>query len=145
MTDVEENNQDVLETPSDEIENPENGGEIQTKKKRVKIPTKEYNKELIRLQTELVKLEQWIIHKKMKVVVIFEGRDTAGKGGTIKRGPSTDASRVDQIHGVLGDNPPLPPMERRALRGSAGTGSGPGSSPDRTGGCAPACGTCRTG
>ena len=44
-----------------------------------------YEKELERLQVELVRLQEWIVHKGLKVVVLFEGRDTAGKGGTIKR------------------------------------------------------------
>ncbi|HKA39531.1 MAG TPA: polyphosphate kinase 2 [Burkholderiales bacterium] len=44
-----------------------------------------YFKELFRLQGELVKLQNWVVHKKLKVVVIFEGRDSAGKGGMIKR------------------------------------------------------------
>ena len=44
-----------------------------------------YFKELLRLQGELVKLQDWIVHHKLKVVVIFEGRDAAGKGGGIKR------------------------------------------------------------
>src|SRR5246500_2414174 len=44
-----------------------------------------YFKELFRLQGELVKLQDWVQHNKMKVVVIFEGRDSAGKGGVIKR------------------------------------------------------------
>ena len=44
-----------------------------------------YEKELRKLQIELVKLQEWIKHKGLKVVVIFEGRDAAGKGGTIKR------------------------------------------------------------
>jgi polyphosphate kinase 2 len=44
-----------------------------------------YEKELARLQTELVRMQEWIIHRGLAVVVIFEGRDTAGKGGTIKR------------------------------------------------------------
>jgi polyphosphate kinase len=44
-----------------------------------------YNKELAKLQLELVKLQEWIKHKGLKVVVIFEGRDAAGKGGVIKR------------------------------------------------------------
>ena len=39
----------------------------------------------LRLQGELVKLQDWIVHEKLKVVVIFEGRDAAGKGGVIKR------------------------------------------------------------
>ena len=44
-----------------------------------------YFKELLRLQRELIKLQEWIVHKKLKVVVLFEGRDAAGKGGVIKR------------------------------------------------------------
>ncbi len=55
------------------------------KKKRKKIKEKAYLKELECLQTELVKLQQWVIAEQMRVVVIFEGRDTAGKGGIIKR------------------------------------------------------------
>jgi polyphosphate kinase len=45
----------------------------------------DYESELARLQTELVQLQEWVVHEGMRVVVIFEGRDTAGKGGTIKR------------------------------------------------------------
>jgi polyphosphate kinase 2 len=44
-----------------------------------------YEKELERLQVELVRLQDWVLHERLKVVVVFEGRDTAGKGGTIKR------------------------------------------------------------
>jgi polyphosphate kinase 2 len=44
-----------------------------------------YEKELARLQTELVRMQEWVVHQGLRVVVIFEGRDTAGKGGTIKR------------------------------------------------------------
>jgi len=44
-----------------------------------------YFRELLRLQRELVKLQDWIVHRKLKVVIIFEGRDAAGKGGVIKR------------------------------------------------------------
>jgi polyphosphate kinase 2 len=44
-----------------------------------------YEKELFRLQLELVKLQEWVKHEGLKVVVIFEGRDAAGKGGVIKR------------------------------------------------------------
>jgi polyphosphate kinase len=44
-----------------------------------------YFKELFRLQGELVKLQDWVVDQKLKVVVIFEGRDSAGKGGAIKR------------------------------------------------------------
>ena len=44
-----------------------------------------YFRELIRLQAELIKLQDWVVHKKLKLVVLFEGRDAAGKGGAIKR------------------------------------------------------------
>jgi polyphosphate kinase 2 len=45
----------------------------------------QYFKELFRLQGELVKLQDWVVAQKLKLVVIFEGRDAAGKGGVIKR------------------------------------------------------------
>src|SRR5262245_59267787 len=44
-----------------------------------------YFKELLRLQGELVKLQDWVVQQKLKVVILFEGRDAAGKGGVIKR------------------------------------------------------------
>jgi polyphosphate kinase 2 len=44
-----------------------------------------YFAELLRLQRELIKLQDWVVHKKLKLVVLFEGRDAAGKGGVIKR------------------------------------------------------------
>jgi polyphosphate kinase 2 len=50
-----------------------------------KLPGKCYEKELVRLQAELVKLQAWVREQNLKVVVIFEGRDAAGKGGVIKR------------------------------------------------------------
>ena len=50
-----------------------------------KLPNKIYVKELAKLQIELVKLQEWVKEKGLKVVVLFEGRDAAGKGGTIKR------------------------------------------------------------
>jgi len=49
------------------------------------VDRRRYFKELFRLQGELVKLQSWVQHNKLKVVVIFEGRDSAGKGGVIKR------------------------------------------------------------
>jgi polyphosphate kinase len=50
-----------------------------------KLPRKLYEKELFRLQAELVKLQEWVRSEEARLVVIFEGRDAAGKGGTIKR------------------------------------------------------------
>jgi polyphosphate kinase 2 len=45
---------------------------------------KEFEKELRKLQTELCRLQEWVVHKGLRVIVVFEGRDAAGKGGTIK-------------------------------------------------------------
>lgn len=55
------------------------------KNKPYKIPNDLYEKELHKLQVELVKLQEWIKYKGLRVVVVFEGRDAAGKGGVIKR------------------------------------------------------------
>ncbi|MFF7986111.1 polyphosphate kinase 2 [Streptomyces sp. NPDC007901] len=54
-------------------------------KNAAELPRKTYEKELLRLQTELVKLQEWVRATGARLVVIFEGRDAAGKGGTIKR------------------------------------------------------------
>jgi polyphosphate kinase 2 (PPK2 family) len=51
---------------------------------RKRMKNKEYEKELRKLHVELVKLQQWVVHEGLKVCVVFEGRDGAGKGGTIK-------------------------------------------------------------
>jgi polyphosphate kinase 2 len=53
--------------------------------KPVKMSLKDYESELAKLEVELVRLQGWIKHEGLKVVVIFEGRDSAGKGGIIKR------------------------------------------------------------
>jgi polyphosphate kinase len=50
-----------------------------------KLTAKQYEKELLRLQTELVFMQEWIVAHGRRLVVLFEGRDTAGKGGVIKR------------------------------------------------------------
>jgi len=52
---------------------------------RIAINKKIYEKELARLQVELIKLQEWVRYRALKLVVIFEGRDAAGKGGVIKR------------------------------------------------------------
>lgn len=61
------------------------GGDRPPELKLKKITTEAYEKEIAKLQIELVKLQGWIKETGLKVVVIFEGRDAAGKGGTIKR------------------------------------------------------------
>ena len=53
--------------------------------KKQKLENKFYEKELARLEIELVKLQEWIKHEGLRIVVVFEGRDAAGKGSAIKR------------------------------------------------------------
>ncbi|MEE8217453.1 MAG: polyphosphate kinase 2, partial [Vicinamibacteria bacterium] len=61
------------------------------------IKKKVYEEELARLHVELVKLQEWIKARALRVVVIFEGRDAAGKGGTIKRITETLNPRVCRV------------------------------------------------
>jgi len=49
-----------------------------------KLGNKEYTKELAKLQVKICKLQDWVKHKGLRVVIVFEGRDAAGKGGTVK-------------------------------------------------------------
>jgi polyphosphate kinase 2 len=62
-----------------------------------KLKRKKYEKELARLQGELVKLQQWVVHKGLKVCIVFEGRDGAGKGGTIKAISERTSPRVFRV------------------------------------------------
>jgi polyphosphate kinase 2 len=61
------------------------------------LSTREYEKELQRLQIELVKLQGWIKENGLKVIIIFEGRDAAGKGGVIKRITETLNPRIVRV------------------------------------------------
>jgi polyphosphate kinase 2 len=67
------------------------------KNRAKRINNKVYEKTLAELQIELVKLQEWIKHKGLKVVVIFEGRDAAGKGGVIKRITESLSPRICRI------------------------------------------------
>lgn len=66
------------------VENPQKSVESEPAEQK-KITTKAYEAELGRLQAELVKMQYWIKHTGYRLVILFEGRDAAGKGGTIKR------------------------------------------------------------
>jgi polyphosphate kinase 2 len=59
--------------------------EVDDERREGLLERRTYFRELFRLQGELVKLQDWVVEKKLKVVVVFEGRDAAGKGGVIKR------------------------------------------------------------
>src|ERR1700738_1082697 len=67
------------------------------KRKRRKIPADVYEAELFRLQTELVRVQEWTRDAGAAIVVVFEGRDAAGNGGTIKRITGYLSPRVVRI------------------------------------------------
>jgi polyphosphate kinase 2 len=74
-------------SPADNPTEPKNGAAAQPPPQRPRRPpmsTKEYEAELEKLNIELVKLEEWIKARGLKLVIVFEGRDAAGKGGAIK-------------------------------------------------------------
>jgi polyphosphate kinase 2 len=75
----------------------DSNGDGSAKKRNRKIPKDVYEAELFRLQTELVKLQEWVKATGERVVVVFEGRDAAGKGGTIKRVTEYLSPRVARI------------------------------------------------
>ena len=62
-----------------------------------RLKNKEYEKELRKLHVELVKLQEWVVHEGLKVCVVFEGRDGAGKGGTIKAITERVSPRVFRV------------------------------------------------
>jgi polyphosphate kinase 2 (PPK2 family) len=64
---------------------------------RQKLNEKAYQKALAQLHVELVKLQQWVLHKGLKVCIVFEGRDGAGKGGTIKAITERVSPRVFRV------------------------------------------------
>ena len=66
-------------------------------KQRGKLKRKAYEKQLAKLHVELVKLQEWVKHKGLKVCVVFEGRDGAGKGGTIKAITERVSPRVFRV------------------------------------------------
>ncbi len=68
-----------------------------SKKQTEKMKRKDYEKELQKLQTELCHLQRWVVHKGLRVIVVFEGRDAAGKGGTIKAITERVSPRVFRV------------------------------------------------
>lgn len=64
---------------------------------REPLSRREYDKELKKLHVELVKLQEWVKHKGLKICIVFEGRDGAGKGGTIKAITERVSPRVFRV------------------------------------------------
>ncbi len=84
----------------DETETPTNGEDEEdevSQSSPEKLRTKVYEKELAKLHVELVKLQQWVVHKDLKVCIIFEGRDGAGKGGVIKAMTERVSPRIFRV------------------------------------------------
>lgn len=89
---------------------------------RDRFPKKVYDEELYRLQAQLVDLQEWIRVEKKRLVVIFEGRDAAGKGSTIKRVAEYLNPRSVRIVALLTptereDSVVLPALRRAPARG----------------------------
>ena len=99
-----------------------------------RLPKKLYEQELFRLQAELVKVQEWVRAEGQRLVVVFEGRDAAGKGGTIKRVTQYLNPRVARIaalcprrpsaSGRSGTSSATSPTCRRPARSSCSTGPG---------------------
>src|SRR5215472_12441626 len=62
-----------------------------------KLKRKDYDKELLKLQTELCRLQEWVKEAGERIIILFEGRDAAGKGGTIKAITERVSPRVFRV------------------------------------------------
>ena len=82
---LEDDFDEELENEIDDGRIPPELRALLTKRKKSTLDRSLYFRELLRLQAELVKLQDWVQHQGLKLVVLFEGRDSAGKGGVIKR------------------------------------------------------------
>jgi polyphosphate kinase 2 len=82
---LEDDFDEELETEIDDGRIPPELRALLARRKKSTLDRSLYFRELMRLQAELVKLQDWVQHQGLKVVVLFEGRDSAGKGGVIKR------------------------------------------------------------
>lgn len=84
-TELEDILDEELELELDDIRFPEGYPKIADELQGSALDRRTYFRELLRLQTELVELQEWVVTNGYKLVVLFEGRDAAGKGGVIKR------------------------------------------------------------
>src|SRR5258708_737893 len=109
------------------------GGKKSGEKSSRKIPKNVYGAELFRLQTEFVRLQEWARETGARIVIVFEGRDAAGKGGTIKRITEYLSPRVARIAALRhppsgsagsGTTSAISRTCRRRVRSSCSTGPG---------------------
>jgi len=89
-------NREVMEEPGRKLAS-KNDSEESAGEQGMKLKNKQYEKELAKLHVELVKLQEWVKFKGLKVCVVFEGRDGAGKGGTIKAITERVSPRVFRV------------------------------------------------
>ena len=71
-----------------------------SKNNNKKLSNKKYEKELFKLQVELCKLQEWVKVEGKRIIIVFEGRDTAGKGGVIKRILERVSPRIFQVNAL---------------------------------------------
>ena len=79
--------------------------ETQAEKDAAKAERRAYFRELFRMQGELVKLQEWVVATWHKLVVLFEGRDAAGKGGVIKRIAQSLTARLQSRRATRPEQP----------------------------------------
>jgi len=79
------------------MSDPISSGKNDTPEPARKLKREEYERELARLHVEFVKLQQWVVHKRLKVCILFEGRDGAGKGGAIKAMTERVSPRIFRV------------------------------------------------
>jgi polyphosphate kinase 2 len=87
---------DVKEAPESR-DNDDDGDDQNSRHTEPKLKLKSYERDLAKLHVELVKLQQWVVHKGLKICVVFEGRDGAGKGGTIKAIVERTSPRIFRV------------------------------------------------
>ncbi len=75
-----------------------------SKKSTKKLSRKKYEKELYKLQAELCLMQEWVVAKGLRVIILFEGRDAAGKGGAIKRILERTSSRIFRVNALPAPN-----------------------------------------
>jgi len=90
-------NREVMEEPGRKLLASKNDSEESAGEQGMKLKTKQYEKELAKMHVELVKLQEWVKFKGLKVCVVFEGRDGAGKGGVIKAITERVSPRVFRV------------------------------------------------
>ena len=79
------------------MSDPKSGTKMDAPDSDGKLKRKDYERELAHLHVEFVKLQQWVVHKGLRVCIVFEGRDGAGKGGTIKAMTERVSPRIFRV------------------------------------------------